>query len=216
MVDGGVAGLDPADLRALMHLQRECEPFGTKPQPDAARRARLGKARENIADGGDHGLVGVEADYATGDCLATSVVRALKCAEPFEAPAPSRLDANRFRTRSADRTDVSAGVRRQGCDHFLRGALSWAPCAVEKSLACVASPAKKRRCSKGRARSRRATARNGEQLLAAVRRRAADLLTHACLDRAGFDRASGSRGLASDDHSPKSASATARSDGSAS
>ena len=31
MVDGGVAGLDPADLGALMHLQRECKPFGAKP-----------------------------------------------------------------------------------------------------------------------------------------------------------------------------------------
>src|SRR5271157_6080763 len=49
-----------------MHLQRECESFATKPSPDAARRARLGEAREDVADGGDDGLVGVEADLAIG------------------------------------------------------------------------------------------------------------------------------------------------------
>ena len=37
MVDGGVARFDPADLRALVHLQRETVPLRTQPQPDAAR-----------------------------------------------------------------------------------------------------------------------------------------------------------------------------------
>ena len=31
VVDGGVAGLDPSDLSALVHLQGERQPFGTKP-----------------------------------------------------------------------------------------------------------------------------------------------------------------------------------------
>src|SRR3984957_6496261 len=41
-------------------------PRGAKPKAQAARRARLGEAREDVADSGDNGLVGVEADLAIG------------------------------------------------------------------------------------------------------------------------------------------------------
>jgi hypothetical protein len=64
MVDGGVARLDPADAAALVQLQWEFEPFRAEPQPDAPGRARLGKPREDVADGGDDGLVRVKAHLA--------------------------------------------------------------------------------------------------------------------------------------------------------
>src|SRR5208282_951902 len=54
------------DPCVLVHLQRECEPFRAEPEPDAARRARLGETGEDVADGGDNGLVGVETDLAIG------------------------------------------------------------------------------------------------------------------------------------------------------
>jgi hypothetical protein len=37
MVDGRVTRFDPADIRTLVHLQRETVPLRTQPQPDAAR-----------------------------------------------------------------------------------------------------------------------------------------------------------------------------------
>ena len=64
MVDGSVACLDPADLAALVHLQREFVPFRAEPQPDAPGRAGLRKAREDSADGGDDGLVRMKTNLA--------------------------------------------------------------------------------------------------------------------------------------------------------
>lgn len=49
-----------------MHLQRECEPLRAAPEPDAAHRACLGETGEDVADGSDNGLVGVEAGLAIG------------------------------------------------------------------------------------------------------------------------------------------------------
>jgi hypothetical protein len=64
VVDSGVARLDPSDLVALMHPQREFEPFRAEPQPHASGRAGLRKAREDGADGGDDGLVRMETNLA--------------------------------------------------------------------------------------------------------------------------------------------------------
>jgi hypothetical protein len=47
-------------------LQRNLEPFGAEPEPDAADRAHLGKARKDGTDGGDDGLIRVEPDLAVG------------------------------------------------------------------------------------------------------------------------------------------------------
>src|SRR5258708_11319131 len=62
--DGSVACLDPADLGTGVHLQREFEPLGTEPKPNATRRSHLGKARKHVANGGADSLVGVKADLA--------------------------------------------------------------------------------------------------------------------------------------------------------
>ena len=43
LVDGGVARLDPSDLAALMHLQREFEPLRAEPQPHAPVSANWAK-----------------------------------------------------------------------------------------------------------------------------------------------------------------------------
>lgn len=59
LVDGGVACLDPADLGTGVQLQREFEPLGTKPEPNATCRSHLGKARKNIANGGNDSLIGM-------------------------------------------------------------------------------------------------------------------------------------------------------------
>ncbi|MBT1517462.1 hypothetical protein KIP88_45030 [Bradyrhizobium sp. SRL28] len=63
-MDGGVTCPDPADLGTGVQLQREREPLGTKPQPNATRRSHLGKARKNIANSGNDSLIGMEADLA--------------------------------------------------------------------------------------------------------------------------------------------------------
>src|ERR1700757_5055634 len=64
LVDGVIAGLDPADLGVRAHLQRELVAWVAQPQPNASRRACLGKAREDGADGCDDGLIGVEQNLA--------------------------------------------------------------------------------------------------------------------------------------------------------
>src|SRR2546425_219935 len=45
-----------------MQLQRKLKPLGTKPEPNATCRSHLGKARKNIANGGNDSLIGMEAD----------------------------------------------------------------------------------------------------------------------------------------------------------
>src|SRR5260370_10198888 len=64
VVDRGVACLDPADLAALTHLQRQFEPFRAEPQPHTPGRAGLGKPPEGGAGGGDDGLVPVKTNLA--------------------------------------------------------------------------------------------------------------------------------------------------------
>jgi hypothetical protein len=64
VVDGGAARLDPSDLAALMHPQREFEPLRTEPQPDPPGRAGLGEAGKDLADSGADGFVGMKADLA--------------------------------------------------------------------------------------------------------------------------------------------------------
>src|SRR6516164_278885 len=63
-VDGGVARLDPSDLAALMHLQRDFEPLRAEPQPHAPGRAGLGEMGKDLADGGANGFVRVETNLA--------------------------------------------------------------------------------------------------------------------------------------------------------
>jgi hypothetical protein len=63
-VDSVIAGLDPADLGMFVHLQRELHALRAEPQPDAARRAGLGKSLEYALDGGDNSFVGVEQHLA--------------------------------------------------------------------------------------------------------------------------------------------------------
>src|SRR5258708_36696408 len=64
--DGSVACLDPADLGTGVHLQREFEPLGTEPKPNAPRRSHLGKARKHVANGRDPTPAGLTADPALG------------------------------------------------------------------------------------------------------------------------------------------------------
>src|SRR5262245_55151795 len=64
VVDGVIAGLDPADLGMSMHLQWKLHPFRAEPQPDAARRAGLGETLKHTLDGGDDGFVLVKKHLA--------------------------------------------------------------------------------------------------------------------------------------------------------
>src|SRR5499427_3708728 len=64
VVDGGVARLDPSDLAALMHLQREFEPLRAEPQPHAPGRASLGEMGKDLADGGADGFIRVKTNFA--------------------------------------------------------------------------------------------------------------------------------------------------------
>src|SRR5262249_43749531 len=64
LVDGGVARLDPSDLAALMHLQREFEPLRAEPQPHAPGRAGLGEMGKDLADGGADGFIRVKTNFA--------------------------------------------------------------------------------------------------------------------------------------------------------
>src|SRR5215813_7492481 len=60
VVDGGVARLDPSDLAALMHLQREFETLRAEPQPHPPSRAGLGEMGKDLADGGADGFIRVK------------------------------------------------------------------------------------------------------------------------------------------------------------
>src|ERR1700760_1288264 len=64
LVDGSVARLDPSDLAALMHPQREFEPLRAEPQPHAPCRAGLGEMGKDLANGGADGFVRVETNLA--------------------------------------------------------------------------------------------------------------------------------------------------------
>jgi hypothetical protein len=64
LVDGVIAGIDPADPGVRVHLQRDLVALVAQPQPNPSRRACLGKAREDEADGCDNSLIGVEKDLA--------------------------------------------------------------------------------------------------------------------------------------------------------
>src|SRR5947209_664842 len=64
LVDGGVARLDPSDLAALMHLQREFEPLRAEPQPHAPGRAGLGELGKDLANGGADGFIRVKTNLA--------------------------------------------------------------------------------------------------------------------------------------------------------
>src|SRR5215472_8423649 len=60
MVDGGVARLNPSDLAALMHLQREFEPLRAEPHPHTPGRAGLGALGKDLADGGADAFIRVK------------------------------------------------------------------------------------------------------------------------------------------------------------
>src|SRR6201993_2604013 len=64
LVDGGVARLDPSDLAALIHPQREFEPLRAEPQPHTPGRAGLGEMGKDLANGGADGFVRVETNLA--------------------------------------------------------------------------------------------------------------------------------------------------------
>src|SRR5215469_7103308 len=64
VVDGGVARLDPSDLAALVHLQREFEPLRAEPQPHAPGRAGLGEMGKDLVDGGADRFIRVKTNLA--------------------------------------------------------------------------------------------------------------------------------------------------------
>src|ERR1700756_3880277 len=64
LVDGGVARLDPSDLAALMHPQREFEPLRAEPQPHTPGGAGLREMGKDLANGGADGFVRVETNLA--------------------------------------------------------------------------------------------------------------------------------------------------------
>src|SRR5262245_36421943 len=64
VVDSVIAGLDPADLSVHAHPQWKLVALVSQPQPNASRRACLGKALEDGADGCDDGLIGMEQNLA--------------------------------------------------------------------------------------------------------------------------------------------------------
>ena len=66
MVNGRVARVDPADVVALVHLQRKRQTVRTEPKPDAAGRTGLGKFGEDAANGHHDSFVWVETDFAVG------------------------------------------------------------------------------------------------------------------------------------------------------
>src|SRR5947208_16821143 len=66
VVDSGVARVDPTNLAALVHLQREGESFRAEPEPDATCGARLGESCKNVADGSYDRLIRVKANLAIG------------------------------------------------------------------------------------------------------------------------------------------------------
>src|SRR5499427_9269572 len=64
LVDGGIARLDPSDVAALMHPQREFQPLRAEPQPHAPGRAGVGEMGKDLANGGADGFVRVETNLA--------------------------------------------------------------------------------------------------------------------------------------------------------
>ena len=66
VVNGRVARVDPADVVALVHLQRKRQTFRTEPEPDAAGRTGLGKFGEDAANRRHDSFVWVETDFAVG------------------------------------------------------------------------------------------------------------------------------------------------------
>src|SRR6266536_4327792 len=57
MIDGDVAGVDPAHTAAIAGLHRERQALSAQPQPDTAHRSELGEAREHGADRAADGLI---------------------------------------------------------------------------------------------------------------------------------------------------------------
>ena len=64
LVNGGVARLDPSDLAALMHPQREFEPLRAEPQPHPPGRAGLGEMDKDLANGGADGFIRMKTNLA--------------------------------------------------------------------------------------------------------------------------------------------------------
>src|SRR5262245_1957979 len=68
MIDGDVAGVDPADATAIAGLQGKRRTFAAQPQPNTTHRSELGEACKYSADGGIDRFIRMEADLAI--CLA--------------------------------------------------------------------------------------------------------------------------------------------------
>jgi hypothetical protein len=64
VVDGGVGGRHPADLRERTPSHGEAEALRAEPQPHATYRAELTEALEGGLDGTGDGFVWIEADLA--------------------------------------------------------------------------------------------------------------------------------------------------------
>src|SRR6266496_1838836 len=64
MMDGRIRRSNPADLALHTGAQREGKSFGTRPEPDFAGRSQFRKLREHRANSANHGLVGMEANFA--------------------------------------------------------------------------------------------------------------------------------------------------------
>ena len=66
VVNGRVTRVDPAHLVALVYLQRKRQTFRPEPEPDTARRTRLGKFGEHAANRRRNRFVWVEPHFAIG------------------------------------------------------------------------------------------------------------------------------------------------------
>jgi hypothetical protein len=64
MIDGDVAGVDPADAAAIAGLHGERQTLGAQPQPDAAHRSELGEACNHGADRDADSFIRMEAHLA--------------------------------------------------------------------------------------------------------------------------------------------------------
>ena len=64
LMDGVIAGGDPADVALHMGPQGKGKTFGAEPQPDFADRSQFGEFREDRAHSADDRFVGMETDFA--------------------------------------------------------------------------------------------------------------------------------------------------------
>src|ERR1700751_2038695 len=98
MIDGDVAGVDPADFSAVVHPQGKRQTLAPEPQPDATYRSEFGETRKNGLDRGAHGFVWVEEDLAilltpneAHGKIATQFAARSLVADPAEQTCPQHM-----------------------------------------------------------------------------------------------------------------------------